>query len=572
MSYKILSLKWRPQKFSEIIGQNHISTALSNAIKLDRVAHAFIFSGPRGVGKTTTARVLAKTLNQVTQLSDSLDIIEMDAASNRGIDEIRLLRENVQYAPSEGKYKIYIIDEAHMLTKEAFNALLKTLEEPPAHVVFIFATTELYKMPETIISRTQRYDFKRLTIYDMIKQMKFILKEENINYDLESLNKIAIKADGSMRDALSILDQIICICNNNISVEEVTSILGIVNEDSFFTILSSIGNRKSKEILECFNTILLSGVSIQNFVEGFNTFINKCMVSQALSDNKEYKEFLILYSDKNIQLTELDLLRVSEILLAFQSSLKSLQQPRISIESLLVKLSYLDKAIDINKFIEISKFKNVEDAKYKNSSSISSADAKKTISVAQNPKSVKNKNSDTIIKVDNISVGKNNHRDVNIKKPLSDGKESKQDRPLDNQNKNLEKNKKPIINSDEKKTATSTISEKFIYDNWNNLLSSLNKANIVHSLEKIKIKELSDSKISILVLDIGEFMYKNLLNDTQLINDSINKYFNVNLILDLLYEKKKVDAIKPFKKKIKQDKEHPLFMNAMNKFEGEIIK
>ena len=572
MSYKILSLKWRPQKFSEIIGQNHISTALSNAIKLDRVAHAFIFSGPRGVGKTTTARVLAKTLNKVTQLSDSLDIIEMDAASNRGIDEIRLLRENVQYAPSEGKYKIYIIDEAHMLTKEAFNALLKTLEEPPAHVVFIFATTELYKMPETIISRTQRYDFKRLTVHDMIKQMKFILKEENINYDLESLNKIAIKADGSMRDALSILDQIICICNNNISVDEVTSILGIVNEDSFFTILSSIGNRKSKEILECFNTILLSGVSIQNFVEGFNTFINKCMVSQALSDNKEYKEFLILYSDKNIQLTELDLLRVSEILLAFQSSLKSLQQPRISIESLLVKLSYLDKAIDINKFIEISKFKNVEDAKYKNSSSISSADAKKTISVAQIPKSVKNKNSDTIIKVDNISVGKNNHRDVNIKKPLSDGKESKQDRPLDNQNKNLEKNKKPIINSDEKKTATNTISEKFIYDNWNNLLSSLNKANIVHSLEKIKIKELSDSKISILVLDIGEFMYKNLLNDTQLITDSINKYFNVNLILDLLYEKKKVDEIKPLKKNLKQDKEHPLFMNAMNKFEGEIIK
>ena len=198
MSYKILSLKWRPQKFSEIIGQDHISIALSNAIKLDRVAHAFIFSGPRGVGKTTTARVLAKTLNNVNQLSDSLDIIEMDAASNRGIDEIRLLRENVQYAPSEGKYKIYIIDEAHMLTKEAFNALLKTLEEPPAHVIFIFATTELYKMPETIISRTQRYDFKRLTIHDIIKQMKFILKEENISYDLDSLNKIAIKAESNI--------------------------------------------------------------------------------------------------------------------------------------------------------------------------------------------------------------------------------------------------------------------------------------------------------------------------------------------------------------------------------------
>jgi hypothetical protein len=247
----------------------------------------------------------------------------------------------------------------------------------------------------------------------------------------------------------------------------------------------------------------------------------------------------------------------------------------------------LDKAIDINKFIEISKFNNVEDAKYKNSSSISSVDAKKTISVAQNPKSANNENSDTIIKVDNISVGKNKHRDVNIEKPLSDDKECKQERTLDNQSKNLDMNNKTIINSDdnklkdsnikkiqndEKKTPASTISEKFIYDNWNNLLSSLNKANIVHSLEKIKIKELSDSKISILVLDIGEFMYKNLLNDTQLINDSINKYFNVNLILDLLYEKKKIDQMKPLKKNSNQDKEHPLFMNVMNKFEGEIIK
>jgi DNA polymerase-3 subunit gamma/tau len=590
MSYKILSLKWRPQKFSEIIGQDHISIALSNAIKLDRVAHAFIFSGPRGVGKTTTARVLAKTLNNVNQLSDSLDIIEMDAASNRGIDEIRLLRENVQYAPSEGKYKIYIIDEAHMLTKEAFNALLKTLEEPPAHVVFILATTELYKMPETIISRTQRYDFKRLTIHDIIKQMKFILKEENISYDLDSLDKIAIKADGSMRDALSILDQIICICNNDITVDKVTSILGIVSEENFFTILSSIGNRKSKEILECFNGILLSGVSIQNFMDGFSTFINKCMISQAMPDNEQYKEFFVLFTGKNIQLTELDLLRISELLLTFQSSLKSLQQPRISIESLLVKLSYLDKAIDISKFIEINKFENIEDAKYKNSSTESVVVAKKTISKEKDSKSInkeKNIDSDIIITKDSISKTDNKHIDINIEKSLNDDKESKKELPSDNQSKNLEINKKDVISSgdnklkdsnikkiqnDEKKTSINILSKKFIYDNWNNLLSSLNKANIVHSLEKIKIKELSESKISIVALNIGEFMYKNLLNEITLINDNINKYFNVNLILDLSYEKKKVDKIKPLKKNSNQDKEHPLFMNAMNKFEGEIIK
>ena len=159
MEYKVLSLKWRPMKFDQVVGQDHITQALSNAINLNRLAHAFTFSGPRGVGKTSTARILAKTINNITDLSQSIDVIEMDAASNRGIDEIRNLKESVNYAPAHGKYKIYIIDEVHMLTKEAFNALLKTLEEPPAYVIFILATTELHKMPETIVSRTQRYEF-----------------------------------------------------------------------------------------------------------------------------------------------------------------------------------------------------------------------------------------------------------------------------------------------------------------------------------------------------------------------------------------------------------------------------
>jgi DNA polymerase-3 subunit gamma/tau len=570
MSYKILSLKWRPQKFTEIIGQDHISVALSNAIKLDRIAHAFIFSGPRGVGKTTTARVLAKTLNKVNQLSESLDIIEMDAASNRGIDEIRSIRENVQYAPSEGKYKIYIIDEAHMLTKEAFNALLKTLEEPPAHVVFIFATTELYKMPETIISRTQRYDFKRLNIDDIVKQMKFILKEENINYDLQSLNKIAIKAEGSMRDALSILDQIICICNNDISADKVSSILGIVSEDSFLSILSSVGNRNSGQILEVFNHILEAGVSIQNFIEGFSTFINKCLVSQAMPDIEEYKEFSLLYFSNNLQLTELDLLRISEILLAFQSSMKSLHQPRISVESLLVKLSYMDKAIDINKFIEINKNVKDEQTKFKQESS-NSDEVQSTILKKNNQKfhnkenSYKNENKS----VDNKKSLENKTKEISTANINQDLKNRKQDN-VENENRlkyqSIEKTKI------EKKTVNKILSEKFIYDNWNNLLSSLNKANIVHSLEKIKIKELSENKISIIVLDIGEFMYKNLLNEVALINASINKYFNVNLSLDLLHERKQIDKLKPSIKTSNLDKEHPLFMNAMNKFEGEIIK
>ena len=173
MVYKVLALKWRPQNFDQVIGQDHITQALKNAITFNRLSHAFTFSGPRGVGKTTTARILAKELNQIEDINSSFDVIEMDAASNRGIDEIRSLRENVSLAPAHGKYKIYIIDEVHMLTKEAFNALLKTLEEPPSHTIFILATTDSHKMPATILSRTQRYDFRRLGMNDIKKHVFF---------------------------------------------------------------------------------------------------------------------------------------------------------------------------------------------------------------------------------------------------------------------------------------------------------------------------------------------------------------------------------------------------------------
>jgi len=528
MSYKILSLKWRPNEFSEIIGQDHISKALSNAIELDRVAQAFIFSGPRGVGKTTAARVLAKKINNVMDLNQSIDIFEMDAASNRGIDEIRQLRENVQYAPSEGKYKIYIIDEAHMLTKEAFNALLKTLEEPPPHVIFIFATTELHKMPDTIVSRTQRYDFKRIQNDDIVSRMEYILEQEKILFDKESLAKIADKADGSMRDALSILDQMICVCNNEINIQQVSMSLGIVDDQNFMKILSLIGKRNTKDMLVVFNDIISSGVSMLNFIEGFNKFLNKCLISNAMKDDSKYNSFYNTYMN-DVEFSELDLLRIAEICLNFQSSYRNLQQPRLSIESLLIKLSYIDKSIDIQNFIK------------KNETIVSQADSLN--------------NSD-----------KKEDTDIDLKEK-ENIVESNKDNNLDN---SLNSNEKI---EDKEKVSKDIISESVIYDNWDNILLSIDKANIVHSLEKIKVESISADKLILKILDINEFMFKNLLKDLTLINESINKYFNITLDLEISYseDKKKVDKNKKISEKNKEQ-EHPLFMDAMNQFEGEIVK
>jgi len=550
MEYKVLSLKWRPQDFDQIVGQNHITQALSNAIELNRLAHAFTFSGPRGVGKTSTARILAKKLNQIKELAESTDVIEMDAASNRGIDEIRNLKENINYVPAHGKYKIYIIDEVHMLTKEAFNALLKTLEEPPPYVVFILATTELHKMPETIISRTQRYEFKRLTSSDIVQQMIKILIEEKINYDEKSLGIIARKADGSMRDALSILDQIICYCNNDITFDKVQSALGVVTDSEYSKLLSLIGGKKVNLILESLNKILENGVPINCFIEGFNHFVRNCILikTSSLQSNVTLESISV----KDIQHDELDLLRILDSCLKFQMNIKDFRQPQIVLETLMIKLSYMDKTINISEFLSNSK-----NTKQNNVENIPDID----LSVASNSRTIEDSIDNDLNKEKINSKNKDDIKDFDAQ----EGKMESSKENLKAQNDNI----------DTPKVKNSMISLSDVEKKWSDIIQIINDSNSKTAifLENISFEKIEKNKLFILIKGVNDFSIKSLEKDKGVIENAINEVLDVNLSLILTFDRE--DDIKKNKKKIdksnQRDEDHPLFMNVLEKFDGKII-
>ena len=301
MSYIVIARKWRPSKFDEVIGQDHIIQSLKNSVLSGKLAHAYLFVGPRGVGKTSCARILAKSLNckdgpTVTPCGEcsacreisggrSLDVIEIDGASNRGIDEIRTLRENVKFSPVLGKYKIYIIDEVHMLTPEAFNALLKTLEEPPEHVKFIFATTQPTKILPTILSRCQRFEFNRIPVLKIIAKLEEIAKAEKISIDKDVFFDIAKISDGSMRDAESILDQLVSFSKNEIKPGDVTAVMGLIEQEAFFEFVDAIKRLDTQFCINSISNLFSRGKNISKFLEGLLWHLRNIMLAKIMKSN-----------------------------------------------------------------------------------------------------------------------------------------------------------------------------------------------------------------------------------------------------------------------------------------------
>ncbi len=371
MSYLVLARKWRPKTFDDLIGQDYITQTLKNAISTGKIAHAFIFSGPRGVGKTSTARILAKAVNCINgpttepcsncsfcnEIAEgrSLDVIEIDAASHTGVNDIREIIENIKYLPTSGKNKIYIIDEAHMLSQSAFNALLKTLEEPPPHVLFILATTEVHKIPVTIISRCQRYDFKKVAVDKIKEQLASITSKEKIKIQDETLYILSQEADGSLRDALSLMDQLIATFGTDINHEDALNILGILDRTLIKSTIEGILKKNPKFSIDVLNQAVEKGISPKRFAEDllrtlrYALLIKTCGKDSITDLSDEDKTaFEALIKSESVETLE----ALFNLMLEGAENIQRSFYPQMALELILIKLSTMDSIVPVQDIIK----------------------------------------------------------------------------------------------------------------------------------------------------------------------------------------------------------------------------
>lgn len=358
MSYLALYRKWRPMVFEDVVEQEHVVKTLKNSISAGRIAHAYLFCGTRGTGKTTMAKIFSRAINCENSVNGDpcneceickgilngslLDVIEIDAASNNSVDNVREIRDEVVYSPSKARYKVYIIDEVHMLSSGAFNALLKTLEEPPAHVVFILATTEPHKLPATILSRCQRFDFRRIPVESIVKRIEHIAKSSEVSIDDEGLKLIARMSDGALRDAISILDQCISLGNKHLTYDDVLSVVGIVNNTFIADIVDAIKAREVDKVLHLINVLVMDGKNITQFVSDIVLYYRNLLICSTSKKPEEIievsKEMLQRMKEQCEGMSNLEITSIIKELSALEATMKWSTHARVLLEVALIKL------------------------------------------------------------------------------------------------------------------------------------------------------------------------------------------------------------------------------------------
>lgn len=369
--FLVTARKWRPLNFCDVVGQEHITTTLQNAVKSGHIHHAYLFSGCRGVGKTTTARILARSINCLHPKENaepcnecescraiiegrSLDVIEIDGASNNSVDDIRKLRDSARYLPVNGKYKMYIIDEVHMLSTSAFNALLKTLEEPPAHLLFVFATTEPHKVLPTILSRCQRFEFKRMEIEDIVRQLRTISDKEGVNISDDCLVTIAKKGDGSMRDSQSIYDQVIAFCGKDVDYTKMADALHLVDQEFFFRIVDDVRQKNLTDIFVLTKEILNKGYDLQECMEGLVEHLRNLTAVKVTNSTdlvETSADMFARYREVAEAFSQQDFLRMLTFASNAANALRMAPQPRIKFETTLLQMAAMDSTLEISKLL-----------------------------------------------------------------------------------------------------------------------------------------------------------------------------------------------------------------------------